>query len=523
MKKYINITKGFLATAALTALVVSCSQDAMDEVNKDINHTQDAPSKFIMADVITATAFSNSGGDINTYTSAYVEHEVGTDNQLYRAEHRQGEPSASSTFNNVWGGLYGTLRNARLVIEKCSTGGSQEGNSITKGVAEVMAAYNSALIADMFGNTPWSQAALPSKTGAPMYMNPKIDTQEEIYAGIMKYLDDAIVDLAGTDAHATGPLGTYDLLYGGSKAKWLKFAYGLKARYTMHLLKRSNNAATLEKVIEYADKSFQSPSEQAAFAIYDASNLNPTFDFQWSRDGLAASESMSKKLIERNDPRLRRVFVDANWTQVSGPDDEIFYMAPNGENDQVKYTYNTSIFVFSQTAPTLLLSYHEVLFLKAEALIRLDRASEAEAVLKNAVVAAIANTEVNVAAAFGSPTVNGYGGLAETTDAITEDEAMTYFDDEVLPLFTANPLKETMNQKYLAFFGASGESTECYNDIRRLKGLGENLITLQNPNEFPLRCPYGNDDTTTNPEVQAAYGTGQYVYTEPVWWAGGTR
>lgn len=523
MKKYINITKGLLAAIVLSALVVSCSQDAMDEINKDINHTQDAPAKFIIADVITSTAFNNIGGDINTYTSAYVEHEVGTDNQLYRAEHRQGEPSAASTFNNVWGGLYGTLRNARLVIEKCSTGGSQEGNLITKGVAEVLAAYNSAIIADMFGNTPWSQAALPSKTGAPLYMNPKIDTQEEIYAGIMKYLDDAIVDLAGTDAHATGPLGTYDLLYGGSKAKWLKFAYGLKARYTMRLLKRSNNAATLGKVIEYADKSFKSPDEQAAFAIYDASNLNPTFDFQWSRDGLAASESMSQKLIERNDPRLLRVFVDPNWVQVAGPSDPIFYMAPNGMNEQVKYTYNTSIFVFSQTAPTLLLSYHEVMFLKAEALVRLNRLSEAKPILKDAVVTAIANTEVNVSAAFNAPTVNGYGGLTETTAAITEVEAGTYFDTEVLPLFTANPLKETMNQKYLAFFGASGESTECYNDIRRLKGLGENLITLNNPNQFPLRCPYGNDDTTTNPEVKAAYGTGQYVYTEAVWWAGGTR
>ena len=71
----------------------------------------------------------------------------------------------------------------------------------------------------------------------------------------------------------------------------------------MRLLKKSTNTHnTLEKVIEYADKSFQSADDQAAFAIYDASNLNPTFDFQWSRDGLAASESMSEKLIERNDP-----------------------------------------------------------------------------------------------------------------------------------------------------------------------------------------------------------------------------
>lgn len=524
MKNYIRITKKLLAIVFLSAFAVSCSEDTMDEINKDINHTQDAPSKFIVADVITSTAFSNIGGDINTYTSAYVEHEVGTDNQLYRAEHRQGEPSAASTFNNVWGNLYLTLKNARLVIQKCSAGGSQEGNQITKGVAEVLAAYNSGLIADMFGNTPWSQAALPSETGAPEFMNPKIDTQEEIYTGIMKYLDDAITDLQGTDAHATGSLGSYDLLYGGNKASWLKFAYGLKARYTMHLLKRSANVQnTLEKVLEYADKSFQSVDEQAAFSIYNESNLNPLFDFQWSRDGLAASQSMANKLIERNDPRLRRVFIGADWVQVTGTDDPNYFMAPNGENDQVKYTYNTSAFVYSQTAPTLMMSYHEILFLKAEALCRLNRSAEATEILKEAVLTAIANTEINVSAAMTSPTVGGYGGLEETTDAITEAEAVTYFETEVVPLFNANPLKETMNQKYLAFFGASGESTECYNDVRRMKGLGENLVTLINPNQFPLRCPYGNDDTTTNPEVKAAYGSGQYVYTEAVWWAGGSR
>ena len=47
-----------------------------------------------------------------------------------------------------------------------------------------------------------------------------------------------------------------------------------------------------------------------------------------------------------------------------------------------------------------------------------------------------------------------------------------------------------------------------------LKSLGEDIYGLQNPGKFPLRCPYGNDDTTTNPNIQAAYGDGQYVFTE---------
>ena len=524
MKRIINLAKGLLVALVISATMVSCSENVMDTINQDTNHTKSVQAKYILADVITSTAFNVVGGDFNTYSSVYVEHEVGTDNQMYRAEHRDNEPSAASTFNNVWGSSYAALKNARIAIDKCSAGGPQDGNQVTKGIAEVLAAYNSAVIADMFGDAPYSEAAVINAVGGPKFMNPKIDSQKDIYVGVMKYLNDAIVDLKGTDLAA---ISSYDLLYGGNKASWLKLAYGLKARYTMRLMKQSTKVnADMQTVLDNVALSFTSANDQAAFSIYDASNLNPLFDFQWSRDGLAASKSMSDKLIERNDPRLRRVFVDANWNQITGAADKAFFMAPNGTNDEAKYYYNTSIFVFSQTAPTMLMSYHEVLFLKAEALARLGSTALAQAALKNAVVAAIANTEVSVKAAIDAPTVVSNGGLSETTAAITPVEAGTYFDTNVLPLFTANPLKEVMNQKYLAFFGASGESTECFSDIRRMKALNENLVVLKNPlnaTKFPLRCPYGSDDTTNNPNVKTAFGDGTYVYSEKVWWAGGTR
>lgn len=526
--KFISSIKKYAWIVVVMPLVfASCSKDVMDDINKDNNHTQDVQAKFILADVITSTAFSNTGGDINTYTSAYVEHEVGTHNQLYNAEMRQSEPSSASTFNNSWGTIYTTLKNAKIAIEKCSEGGPQEGNDFTKGIAEVLAAYNLALLTDLYGDAPWTEAG-----DYKVSMTPKVDKQEDIYKDVMAYLDNAIVDLQKKDTHVSGTIGGHDLLYKGDASKWLKFAYGLKARYTMRLINKSaDKNADLQEVIDFVDLSFKSASEQAAYAIYDATNLNPLFDFQWSRDGLAASCSMVDKLIERNDPRLGRDFVTTfdskgivrQIAEVSTGDKAYDLMAPNGKNQQIQYTYNTSIFVFSQTAPTLLLSYHELLFLKAEALARLGSGSGIiEPVLKQAVIAAIANNEVNVAAAVSAPNMGG--DLVETTDAITPSEAGAYFDSSVRPLFIANSLKEIMNQKYIAFFGASGESTETYSDIRRLMALGEeNLIKLDNPGKFPLRLPYGNDDTTTNPNVQAAYGDGQYVYTEPVWWAGGTR
>lgn len=535
MKSIFNISTSVLSAALLSVALVSCSEDKMDAINNDGNHTTVVPSKFILADVITSTAFYNVGGDFNTYETTYVEHEVGISNQLYRAETRNGEPSSSTTFNNAWENIYSTLKNARIIVSKCSDGGDQHGNYTTRGIGEVMLALNAGIIADMFGDTPYNQAALPDlANGQPQYMNPILDTQEAIYQNIMQNLDNAITDLPKGDNNTSGGVGNYDLLFKGDTVKWRKFAYGLKARYTMHMLHRSADPASdLNKILSYIDRSF-GPGEEAAYDMYDGVNLNPLFDFQWSRDYLAASQSMADKLIERNDPRLRRVYVTPMdvratkppyWKQIAGKDDANFdNMAPNGTPQPLQYHYNTSIYMFAETAPTLLMSRHELLFLKAEALCRLNRTNEAEDALKDAIASAIANTERSVNSALNeAPDVLSNGGIVKASEAITDEEAETYFMDEVLPLFTANPLKETMIQKYIALWGASGETPEAYNDIRRMKAMGENFVTLTNPNPFPLRCPYGDGDVSANPNVQKAFGNGQYVYTEAVWWAGGNR
>lgn len=513
MKKLFSISASLCSAALLSLAMVSCSEDIMDDINKDNNHTTDVPGKYIMADVITSTAFNNTGGDLNTYASIYIEHEAGVDNQTLRAETREGEPSASSTVNNTWGSLYGTLNDVKIALNK---GVSEESDKLLEGTAEVMLAYNLAILTDMFGDTPWTEAC-----DYVNFMNPKIDTQETIYADIMLHLDNAIAALDG----APNTLSDYDFLYKGNSAKWLKFAYGLKARYTMRLMARSTDVAgDMNKVIEYIDKSFASVDEEAAFNIYDATNLNPSFDFQWSRDGLSSSQSMFDKLAERNDPRKDRVYYDPSaWSHVAADD---VILAENGVADGGKYYYSYGAYSFAQTASTLLLSYHELLFLKAEALCRLGRSADAETVLKEAVEVAIQNTEKSITAAVTAPTVVGYGGLEDiTADALTDADADAYFDAEVKPLFDANPLKEVMNQKYIAFWGASGESLEAYNDVRRMKALGEDFITLNHPraDKFPFRFPYGGDDTTANPNVKEAYGDGEYVYTEPVWWANGTR
>lgn len=120
------------------------------------------------------------------------------------------------------------------------------------------------------------------------------------------------------------------------------------------------------------------------------------------------------------------------------------------------------------------------------------------------------------------------GSVAEVS---LSDDAVTAYLATVTPLYEANPLSETLIEKYLA--QTRDEQIETYDDIRRCKALdGSYPVALTNPNNtqgganrWPLRLPYGNSDVVSNPNVTKSFGygndAGMYIYTDPVWWAGG--
>lgn len=519
-----KISKYYLGYLFILSFIgFSCSKSALDKVNFDRNNPQNVSAKFILTDAITSTAFNVVGGDASLYSSIYVEHEGGDYEQLYNAEMRQVDPTQSSTYDNEWGSIYQNIKALKIAVQKTSPGGEEEGNDITCGIAKILLAYNLAVLTDLYGDVPYSQTGIMNSNGTPKYLNPVLDKQSDLYPQIFSMLDSAITLLGGSDNAATGGIGSQDLIYGGKASSWKKVAYGLKARYLMRTLKVSQHAdADLDSIVSYTNKSFGSSDEEFKFTQYDAtSNYNPLDAFSESREGdLGASKSLAQKFQQTNDPRGAYCFSDWDGNILS-IGDAIDQAIPNGQLAQPEqYGYAFSVIDFTGSAPTELLSYHEVLFLQAEALVRLGKTDDALPILKAAIEDAYDNLSNSLNLA------NDYFGFGATMD-LSESDADNYFKNSVTPRFNANPLKEVLLQKYLAFYGASGESLESYNDYRRLLALGQaDFIGLQNPlnakPEFPLRFAYGNSDVTTNPNVEAAYKVVS-VYTNPVWWAGGNN
>jgi len=520
--KNIRFFKYILALSIFVAALSACSEDTMDGINKNPNNPRDTEAKFMIPELQTSTAFNVVGGDFSFYLSTYMEHEVGIFNQLYNAEIRSGEPTLGTTYNNVWQySAYANVKTAKIIIDKCTNDPAEQGNDITLGAAKVLLAYNMAVLTDLFGDVPYTEAGEMNEDGTPKFMQPKVDKQEDIYKSIFTHLDEAIKLFDGKDAGLTGAMGSKDFIYGGKAALWKKAAYGLKARYTLRLLNRSSNKdADLQNILGYVNNSFASAAEEFKYTKYDGDQVNPMFAFSYSREYLAASQSLVDKLTSMNDPRLNGAFAKYSYpNRYQITDNKELKPAPNGKPEQLQGFYSESAMNWSMMAPTLLLSYHEIMYIKAEVSARLNRNGDAEAALKEALTASLANAENSI----NDPIDNEWFASGETVK-LDAEVSTKYFNESVKVRFDANPLKEIMLQKYLAFWGASGENVEAYNDYRRLLAAGENYIDLKNPNKFPLRLPYTSDEMTANDNVKALYtDQGNYVYTENVWWAGGTR
>ena len=115
--------KKFLYMALLGAAMTSCSENLMDEINKDESNppASSVNAKFQITDAIVGTVYSAWGGAYAWYVASFTEQIFGTgNNQLMKAELRmRSETAASSTYNNEWNATYGNLMNIKQIIEKC--------------------------------------------------------------------------------------------------------------------------------------------------------------------------------------------------------------------------------------------------------------------------------------------------------------------------------------------------------------------------------------------------------------------
>jgi hypothetical protein len=490
--------KYLFGIALATMLYSSCSEDMMDSINKDeTSKTADrVGAKFQLTDAEVATAYSVVNGAYAWYVSSYTEQLFGTgNNQLLKIEQRTvSEVSGATTFNNEWNATYSNLMNLTQMIDKCSAGGIDEGKDDLLGMAQLLAAINWGILTDLHGDIPFSECF----TGNPA---PKIESQESIYTAILKLIDDGIANLGKATKNNAGE---QDIIYGGDADKWIALGHALKARYLLHTYGR--NKGVISQVESEAQAAIAAGFAGFYLGIFNGVTADNAWSaYQWSRYYIGSSKTVDDLMLEREDPREEYYNFDALGGGVIG-------IPGNTDLASLTETLNEPIWLENGAANLAIMSESELYFILAEA--QAIQNKDAKAAFEAAVKSNVAEY------------------IAICDDEISDEDIEAYIG-KITPLFEADPLKEIRIQKYLA--QTRGEVIETYNDMRRIMYTdGSYPVKMTNPNNtssvgnrWPLRLPYGDSDVVSNPNVAAAFGSGNdagmYIFTENVWWAGGSK
>ena len=350
-----KILSVFAALAAITA----CGD--LTSINQNPNGPVDVPPPSILPSVIQTLV-----GTVNGVTSLNIRG-GGLWVQYYSEIQYRDEDKylVRSGTSGGWGLYNSALEDAQRMIRK----GEASNDANWSAVGRILKAHTYSVMTDAMGDLPYTQA-LRGDT----ILHPAYDKQQSIYDSLFANLAQAssAINLAGG---AAGFSANSDLLYGGDMAKWQKFANSLRLRLAMHLSNANATKAASEAAaaVAAAGGVFTSDSDNAALVYLATSpNQNPIFGDAHigNRDDYGLSKTFVDTLTSWNDPRL------PVFAQIP-PAGTAYRGLPNGLEDgekidtildAIKYISRIgALWRETPDAPLELLSYSEVLFLRAEA------------------------------------------------------------------------------------------------------------------------------------------------------------
>ncbi|MET0636425.1 MAG: SusD/RagB family nutrient-binding outer membrane lipoprotein [Chitinophagaceae bacterium] len=234
----------------------------------------------------------------------------------------------------VWNQLYSNATNYNLIINKAAEAGS----GIYEAIGRIMKSHNFVLLADIYGNVPYSEAFQGTVVATPKY-----DNAVDVYKGCLADLDLAIERLHDDDATAGAvnpDIESADLIYGGDIESWLKFANTLRLRMLVHLangISSTTFASDINigaEVAKFTAEGFIGEGESAMLnpgfsgskpnPYYRAFNTNESGSAS-QRDWARANEYAIEYYKYNGDPRINRFYVAPGATQVG-----IEYGTPSG-------------------------------------------------------------------------------------------------------------------------------------------------------------------------------------------------
>ncbi|MGN6618999.1 MAG: SusD/RagB family nutrient-binding outer membrane lipoprotein [Ilyomonas sp.] len=305
--------KSFLIKTLVIFAVVtiaSCSKDALrnDDILKQLDATESVNDPFLLSSIIKKTAlFYQERGYENSKLPGAVQ---------YMERNFQGSDNYYAGFKTPADDLYDAMNILKLVDGSIALA-DKRGSLSHKGIFTVFRVLLFSFITDFYGDIYYSEA-LKGREGI---LYPKYDKQQDIYTGLLSELDQANTMIAqGTEEISS----SYDLMFGGQKIQWQKFANSLKLRLLMRASNKLADAGTQMQAIlsNPATPIFTEAGDNASIS-YIGTNADNSWNggtLNWEGneefDRRRPAKTLVDKLTDYNDPRLEVWIapVEQPWT-----------------------------------------------------------------------------------------------------------------------------------------------------------------------------------------------------------------
>ena len=452
--------RSFHYKTAVTALMlgVSACTGKFDEINTNPN----APT------VATADLFLPHGiqSAVDAYWGGSLGMDIGDLLAQYWARIQYTDVDQYSITSDVYSGAWQTLYIESLAdYQRIYKIGAESGNPNYQAVAVIMRSWVFCLLTDVYGDIPYKSALL----GLEGTLQPTYDAQKDVYAGLVAELKAANNQINLTDK-SKAIAG--DILFNNDLTKWKKFANSLSLRILNRMLDKTDVKAELNRILSDPTTYpvMTSNSDNIQLNYLDATNNNnPINQNRKTRDDHRVSATLVNKLKAMSDARLA-VYADK---PADGGD---YKGVPNGLSNAdanalgLSKTSKVGAYFVSATAPGVIMSYAELLFIKAE----------------------LAYKGITAA---GDVTTSYTDGIKASFSQYKLTADAAYLTANALKMGTAG-YTQIIEQKWIALYG---QGLEAWTEYRRtgIPALSPSVINV-NAGIIPTRLPYPGSEESLN-------------------------
>jgi len=450
-------TKRAAMLVGLLSVSVGC-RDFLD-VNTNPNGPQSVASYVYLPPMLhwMVTAPQYDGRFVGRYTQEWTL--PGTSLSTWD---RMGYDAASDNGAEQWRDVYWSL-GQNLIDMNAKAEAEQRWDLL--GVGVILKAWGWQVLTDLHGEIILKEAFDASRTTFDY------DSQEYAYQQVQRLLDSAIVLLRRTDGAVDS---TYilkgDHIYNGSRSKWLKLAWGLKALVLNHFSNQPSYDPAA--VMAAVDSSFTSNADDALLAYPSTSTDFQDFNF-WgrSRNNITNYRQTNFVLGLMNgtqfggvvDPRMSRMLSPSPDGQYRGLDPNVVgfgaLTTSQRPNNFFGYPGTSGLglparYIFSDKSKIPVMTYAELQFIKAEAALWAGNAAAAWTAYKN-----------GITAHFDFVNARNRDDNQSPLPITTADRDSFLANPAIVPPVGSLTLSHIMSQKFIALWGWG--HNEVWMDMRR--------------------------------------------------------